>query len=69
MVRDRNTREPFPWQERRGLAVYQHALTKGALLRPLGNVVYCMPPYVSTAEELEWLAGVATLGIDKATLS
>ena len=69
MVRDRNTREPFPWQERRGQAVYQHALTKGALLRPLGNVVYCMPPYVSTAEELEWLAGVATLGIDKATLS
>ena len=67
LVRDRRTREPFPWQERRGLGVYQHALSEGALLRPLGNVVYCMPPYVASADELRWLAGVAERGIEKAT--
>ncbi len=44
MVRDRATREPYPWQERRGLRVYRHALTRGVLLRPLGNVIYFMPP-------------------------
>ena len=38
----------LPWQERRGLKVFQHALTRGALLRPLGSVVYFLPPYVIT---------------------
>ncbi len=29
-------------------------LARGLLLRPLGNVVYFMPPYAITAEETEW---------------
>ncbi|GAB4510688.1 MAG: adenosylmethionine--8-amino-7-oxononanoate transaminase [Sulfuricaulis sp.] len=66
MVRDKKTREPFPWQERRGLAVYRHALEQGALLRPLGDVIYFMPPYVITPEEIDWLAKVAREGIDRA---
>jgi adenosylmethionine-8-amino-7-oxononanoate aminotransferase len=63
LVKNKVTREPFPWQERRGLRVYQYALTKGVLLRPLGNVIYFMPPYVITAAELELLAEVAWQGI------
>ncbi|ASF46841.1 adenosylmethionine--8-amino-7-oxononanoate transaminase [Methylovulum psychrotolerans] len=63
LVKNKATREPFPWQERRGLRVYQYALTKGVLLRPLGNVIYFMPPYVITAAELELLAEVAWQGI------
>lgn len=66
MVKDRNTREPFPWQERRGLKVYEHALTREAMLRPLGNVVYFMPPYVITEEQISHLAQVATEGIELA---
>ena len=46
MVKDKASGEPYDWQERRGLRVYQYALSKGVLLRPLGNVVYFMPPYV-----------------------
>jgi adenosylmethionine---8-amino-7-oxononanoate aminotransferase len=69
MVQDRATRAPYPWQERRGLRVYQHALTQGALLRPLGNVVYFMPPYVITPEQIYQLARIATEGIDLATRS
>jgi adenosylmethionine-8-amino-7-oxononanoate aminotransferase len=30
-----------------------HALGEGVLLRPLGNVVYLLPPYCATAEDLE----------------
>jgi adenosylmethionine-8-amino-7-oxononanoate aminotransferase len=66
MVKDRKTREPFPWQERRGLAVYRHALEQGALLRPLGDVIYFMPPYVIQPEEIDFLAQVARDGIDHA---
>ncbi len=67
MVRDKKTRAPYPWQERRGLAVYRHGLENGALLRPLGNVVYFMPPYVITEAEIDQLAKVAWEGIERAT--
>ncbi len=67
MVKDKANREEFPWQERRGLRVYQHALSQGALLRPLGNVIYFMPPYVITEAEIDRLGVVATEGIDFAT--
>jgi adenosylmethionine-8-amino-7-oxononanoate aminotransferase len=67
MVQDKASRTPYPWQERRGLQVYQHALERGVLLRPLGNVIYFMPPYVITPEEIELLGTVAAEGIDRAT--
>jgi adenosylmethionine-8-amino-7-oxononanoate aminotransferase len=67
MVRDKLNRIPYPWQERRGLEVYQYALSHGVLLRPLGNVVYFMPPYVITPDEIDLLAAVALGGIDQAT--
>lgn len=67
MVADKTTCEPFDWQERRGLRVYQHGLTRQALLRPLGNVMYFMPPYVINEAEIRHIAEVATEGIDIAT--
>lgn len=67
MVADKASKTPYPWQERRGLKVYQHALERGALLRPLGSVVYFLPPYTITEEQIDFLAEVATEGIDIAT--
>jgi adenosylmethionine-8-amino-7-oxononanoate aminotransferase len=67
MVKDKATRQPYPWQERRGLEVYQYALKKGALLRPLGNIIYFMPPYIITPEQIQQLADIALGGIDRAT--
>jgi adenosylmethionine---8-amino-7-oxononanoate aminotransferase len=55
--------QPWPWQERRGLTVYRHGLANQALLRPLGNVVYFMPPYVISEDEIDHLARVAIEGI------
>ncbi|MCU0760443.1 MAG: adenosylmethionine--8-amino-7-oxononanoate transaminase [Steroidobacteraceae bacterium] len=65
-VRDRATRETFPWQERRHLRIHRHALSRGVLLRPLGNVVYFMPPYVVSPEEIDLMARVALEGLDLA---
>ena len=67
MVRERAGKTSYPWQERRGLKVYEHALGRGALLRPLGSVVYLLPPYVITPEQIDLLAEIATEGIDLAT--
>jgi adenosylmethionine-8-amino-7-oxononanoate aminotransferase len=57
-VQDRASREPFPWTERRGLRAYRHALSRGALLRPLANVLYWVPPYAIADDEIEFLATV-----------
>jgi adenosylmethionine-8-amino-7-oxononanoate aminotransferase len=67
MVRDKASGEPYDFRERRGLAVYRHALQHGALLRPVGNVVYFMPPYVIEPEEIDFLARIARSGIEAAT--
>jgi adenosylmethionine-8-amino-7-oxononanoate aminotransferase len=64
LVKDRATRTAFPWEERRGLRIYRHALERGVLLRPLGTTIYFMPPYVIEGEEIELLARVATEGVE-----
>ncbi len=69
MVKNKIDKTPFPWQERRGLKVYEYALSQGALLRPLGNVIYFMPPYVITPGEIDQLANIAWQGIHLATHS
>jgi adenosylmethionine-8-amino-7-oxononanoate aminotransferase len=66
LVKDKRTREPFPTAERRGLRVYRHGLANGMLLRPLGNVVYFMPPYCITPEEIDRMIAVAAEGIEVA---
>ncbi|MDD1621522.1 MAG: adenosylmethionine--8-amino-7-oxononanoate transaminase [Methylococcaceae bacterium] len=66
LVKNKSAREPYPWQQRRGLKVYRHALSHGVLLRPLGNVIYFMPPYVITEKEINMMAEVAWQGIQRA---
>jgi len=66
LMKDPKTRTPFPWQERRGLRVYRHALSRGALLRPLDTTIYFMPPYVINPEEIDLLARIATEGVELA---
>jgi adenosylmethionine-8-amino-7-oxononanoate aminotransferase len=65
-VRDRATRRSFDWRERRHLLIYRHALARGVLLRPLGNVIYFMPPYVIRPEEIALMVEVAREGLDLA---
>src|ERR1700756_936558 len=67
LVKDKTTREPYPWQERRGLEIYRHALSRGVLLRPVGNGVYFMPPYVTPPAEIDLMVEVARAGVELAT--
>jgi len=66
IVKDKKSKQVYDWQERRGLIVYQHGLDNGVLLRPLGNVIYFMPPYVITTDELQLVVKTAFEGIDLA---
>jgi adenosylmethionine-8-amino-7-oxononanoate aminotransferase len=67
LAADKATRAPYPWQQRRGLTIYRYALERGVLLRPIGTVVYFMPPYIVTTEEIDLMVDVAREGIERAT--
>jgi adenosylmethionine-8-amino-7-oxononanoate aminotransferase len=67
MVGEKKGKVPYPWQERRGLEVYRKALNMGALLRPLGNVVYFMPPLTIAEDELRQLLDIAFAAISEVT--
>ncbi|MCV3472426.1 adenosylmethionine--8-amino-7-oxononanoate transaminase [Campylobacter sp. CNRCH_2015_0338h] len=41
--------------KRAGLEVFQRTLEKGLLLRPLGNTIYFMPPYVINEDEIAYV--------------
>lgn len=67
LVADKSTKAPYPWQQRRGLEVYRHGLQNGVLLRPLGNVIYFMPPYVINEQEIDLMIKTAIEGVELAT--
>ncbi|RAT98799.1 adenosylmethionine--8-amino-7-oxononanoate transaminase [Brevibacillus sp. Leaf182] len=67
LVRDKETKEPYHWNERIGVRVCQVAREKGLLTRPLGNVIVFIPPLVSTTEELADMVGILTESIQDVT--
>jgi adenosylmethionine-8-amino-7-oxononanoate aminotransferase len=67
MVAKREPMIQYDWKERRGMKVYEYAMEQGILLRPIGNVVYFMPPYVINSDEISLMARAAMGGIDLAT--
>ena len=45
--------------------LYDFFLKKGVLLRPLGNVVYILPPYITTQGELHFIYDVIEEALDR----
>jgi len=46
-------------EERIGLKIYQYGLQNGVLLRPLGHIIYFMPPYIITKNEIDKMMDTA----------
>jgi adenosylmethionine-8-amino-7-oxononanoate aminotransferase len=42
---------------------YAAGLANGLLLRPIGNTVYFMPPYVLSTDDIDWLIAQTTLAV------
>jgi len=63
LVRDRSTREEYPWEEKIGMRVCREARRHGLFLRPLGNVVVIFPPLAISLEELRFLCDRAEAAI------
>lgn len=58
LVQDKESKERFPWEDRVGYEIYKIALRKGVMIRPMGDVIYFMPPYVITEEEMEFMIDI-----------
>src|SRR4249919_3977655 len=54
--------------DRRGLKAYVSGLRNGVVLRPLGDVLYWMPPYCIDDDELQHLARGTATAIEEATI-
>ena len=67
LTRDGDKRMPFDASLRIGLRAYRAALQRGVVLRPLGDVLYWMPPYCVDDAQLALLADVTRAAIDEAT--
>ncbi len=60
-------RTPFDPARRVGLHAYCAALEHGVVLRPLGDILYWMPPYCVDDRQLALLATATRAAIDEAT--
>jgi adenosylmethionine-8-amino-7-oxononanoate aminotransferase len=57
---------PFPVEDRMGHQVTLAARRRGAIVRPLGDVVVLMPPLSISEAELHRLVGITAAAIDEA---
>lgn len=67
LCQDGDRRTQFASSRRIGLRAYRAAVSRGVLLRPLGDTLYWMPPYCIDDEQLGLLADVTRAAIDEAT--
>lgn len=67
LARDGARDTPFDPALRVGLRAYRAALERGVLLRPLGDVLYWMPPYCIDEAQLQLLAETTAAAIAEAT--
>jgi adenosylmethionine-8-amino-7-oxononanoate aminotransferase len=62
----KNTEETG-YLNRIGMEIRHHAIECGLLLRPLGNVLYLMPPYCITESDLAWIYEQLDRVLDRVT--
>ncbi|HEY0309599.1 MAG TPA: aminotransferase class III-fold pyridoxal phosphate-dependent enzyme, partial [Luteimonas sp.] len=67
LTRDGDRRTPFDPSLRVGLRASRAALARGIVLRPLGDILYWMPPYCVDEAQLALLAEATAAAIDEAT--
>ncbi|MDD3419401.1 MAG: adenosylmethionine--8-amino-7-oxononanoate transaminase [Candidatus Gastranaerophilales bacterium] len=65
IVKDKKTKEPFPFEKRVEMEIYREGLKNGIIMRPMGNTFYFMPPYVITEDEIDLMLDIAYKSIEK----
>ena len=64
IVADKKTKEPYPPEKKIGQRIVGKVREKGAILRPLGDIIVFMPPLSSTETEIEHVIRAAAWAMD-----
>jgi adenosylmethionine---8-amino-7-oxononanoate aminotransferase len=64
LVKNWRTRTPFDLRERAGIRVCEAMAARGVLTRPIGNVIVLMPPYCTTATQLQMMVSILRESIE-----
>lgn len=67
LVKDRETKEPYPYELRMGYQVIYKARERGVIIRPLGDVIVILPPLCIEIEVLDELLDVIKWAIYEVT--
>ncbi len=67
LVQDKTAGTPYAYAERRGHRVIVEARARGAILRPLGDVIVLLPPLAMSVDDLGRLIEITRASIDAAT--
>jgi adenosylmethionine-8-amino-7-oxononanoate aminotransferase len=67
LVRDRDTKKPYPYGAKTGVKVIRKARERGLVIRPLGDVIVLMPPLSISLTELERLVEITYDSIKEVT--
>ena len=59
LVTSKKDKKPFPSGSRIGYKIYLEGLKRGVFLRPLGDVIYFIPPLIISEEEIMMMMDVA----------
>lgn len=65
LVKDKEKKEDWPFEDRVGHRVCMKAREKGLLIRPLGNVVVIMPPLSISSEHLTGMLEIISSSIEE----
>jgi len=69
LVKDKTTKEPYPWEERMGIQVCLETRKRGLLIRPLGHIIVIMPPLIIKTHEIDRLLDIIHESIQIVTSS
>jgi len=67
LVLDKATKQPYAWEEQRGVLACRRALDEGVWLRPLGNVIVVMPALAISLEEIDQIFRAIKIGVEAVT--
>jgi adenosylmethionine-8-amino-7-oxononanoate aminotransferase len=67
LVKDKRTKEPYPYEEKIGYRVAGRAKEEGVMIRPIGNVLIIMPPLAISTDNLDQMLKVLWKAIEQAT--
>ena len=65
LVKNKETKEPFSYEDGIGKKIYIEGLKLGAILRPMWNCIYFITPYIITEKEIEKLINITYTALNK----